>query len=345
MELETLILKLKESNNYTDDQLEYYSAYAKKIHDLGYPIIFDVNHLSQLTGISYAYIYKVTNSNKKNFYKHFSIPKQDGSTRQILSPFPSLKIIQNWILKNILEKTKVSNFAKAYKKKCSLKDNVKFHRKQKLVLKLDIKDFFSNIQEKDVFLYFKSIGYSNKLSLVLTNLVMYNSEKGLPQGAPTSPYMSNIIMREFDDTISKYCVKNKIRYTRYADDLTFSGDFDYNKVTGIVSNNLKKLGLYLNHAKTQRLYSNNRQVVTGIVVNDKTQIDRRKRKNLRLEIYYLKKNPVQHLTRISSDIMIQKKYLLSLIGKLNFALQINPYDSTLKEYKKEVYYILETMYY
>lgn len=186
--------------------------------------------------------------------------------------------------KKYFGKKEVSIYAKAYKKEVSLKENVRFHRGQKIVMKLDVLDFFSSIEPRFVDNFFRSIGYSKNLSRVLTNICVLNH--GLPQGAPTSPYLSNIVMYNLDRKISSYCRVEKIRYTRYADDMTFSGDFKPAKIIHFLKKELSKLNLELNYKKTKILRQNDRQNVTGVVVNQKIQIDRTTRNNLRLEMYF-----------------------------------------------------------
>ena len=97
-------------------------------------------------------------------------------------------------------------------------------------------------------------------------------EDCLPQGAPTSPMLSNIIMKEFDNVVAKYTGNKKIRYTRYADDMTFSGDFNPGQIISFIKKELNRLGLKLNEGKIRTRCIWQRQEVTGIVVNEKMQL-------------------------------------------------------------------------
>lgn len=322
------------SSEYINNNLEY----AQKLFEQNLPVVFDGTHLGMLTGIKYEYLYQVSN-NSRHFYRIFFIKKRNGSKRKIEEPLPNLKIVQKWILESILNNIIISPYAKAYKPKTSIKDNVRFHRNQKLVLKLDIKDFFSSIDKKSVNTIFKNFGYNEKVSNLMSELCTINNR--LPQGASTSAYLSNIYLLDFDRVISHYCVKKKIRYTRYADDLTFSGDFNYKELIGVVELRLKIINLELNYEKTRILKRNQKQIVTGIVVNDKIQVDKKIRKNLRLEMYYIKKFGLNsHLAHIDS-IMSSKEYLKSLKGKLEFCLFINPKDDELNEYLKYIKQLLQ----
>ncbi len=265
-------------------------------------------------------LYSISN-NIKNNYMIYKIPKRDGSYRTIYEPNYLLKKIQKNILENILNNKSISKYAKAYHKGISLNDNARFHINKKIILKLDIKDFFESICFIDIYNscfqieYFpKSIGY------LLTYLCTYNEK--LPQGAPTSSYISNLVMKDFDEVIGRFCEDNNISYTRYSDDMTFSGDFLPNLVIGKVRKMLYKLGLELNDKKTCVISNDYRQVVTGIVVNKKLNIDIDYRKKIRQEIYYIKKYGVVEHFKYVEGFDNTKDYLLNLYGRILYVLQI-----------------------
>ncbi|HGI6746894.1 TPA: retron St85 family RNA-directed DNA polymerase, partial [Listeria monocytogenes] len=286
-------IELAKLNNKTQKYIDQNINYAFNLFQKGLPIIYDTTHLGLLTGIKKEYIYLVVSS-PRHYYRHFKIPKSNGFLREIDEPLPNLKIIQKWILNNILQNVPVSPYAKAYLHKTTLIDNAKFHKRQKIVYKLDIQNFFPSISSHMIYNFFCEAGYDLKLSRVLSRIVTLNN--GLPQGAPTSPYLSNIIFKEIDLKIAKYCQQHKIRYTRYADDLTFSGDFNYNKLKTFVEWNIQKSGFNLNNSKTKILPKNKRQIVTGIVVNEKLQISKNERKKIRHELHYLKLDTNKHLS-------------------------------------------------
>ena len=270
-------------------------SYAENLNKKNYPIIYDLEHLSLLVGYKSDYIRRAI-SYPLFFYWNFYINKKNGKKRKISEPLPNLKDIQIWILNNILEKVPISPYAKAYVKNKKLKDNVIFHRGQKKVLALDLKDFFGSITLENVYSIFKEIGYTNQVSSLLAKLCCCNKKvtnraekEVLPQGAPTSPAISNIFMRDFDEAISSYCKEEKIRYTRYADDLTFSGDFDETILKNKVKLLLTQKNLILNEQKSKLMLQGSRQVVTGIIVNSKIQTPKKFRRNIRLSMYYIKK--------------------------------------------------------
>ena len=172
--------------------------------------------------------------------------------------------------------------------------------------------------------------------MLLTYLCTYNGF--LPQGAPTSAYISNLVMKYFDDELGSWCEKNNISYTRYSDDMTFSGNFNPSIVIKKVKEMLFKLGFELNKKKIHIIKQNQQQKITGIVVNEKMQVERKYRKEIRKEIYYIKKYGLDsHLNRIGCK--DKEKYLNKLYGRILFVLQINNNQEFLN-YKK---YVLKIM--
>ena len=138
-------------------------------------------------------LYSISNKIEDN-YKIFNIKKRNGKLRTIYEPNYSLKEIQKNILKNILNNKSISNYAKAYHKGINLIDNAKEHVNKKIILKLDIKDFFESIEFIDVYNNCFQIEYFPKeIGVLLTHLCTY--ENHLPQGAPTSSYISNLVLK------------------------------------------------------------------------------------------------------------------------------------------------------
>lgn len=276
-------------------------------------------------------LYSISNNIENNYTIH-KIKKRNGKIRTIYEPNYTLKQIQRNILKNILNDVNISKYAKAYKKGISLKDNALPHVGKNIILKLDIKNFFDSISFFYVYnscfpieLYPKNIG------ILLTKLCTYYDF--LPQGAPTSSYISNIVMKKFDEEIGQITENLNIEYTRYSDDLTFSGDFDPKYIINIVKKKLNKMGLKLNYDKIRVIGKGSRQCVTGVVVNTFAQTSSVYRKKIRQEIYFIKKYGLEsHLNRINySD--AKDKYLYMLKGKINFVLNINSNDVEFINYK------------
>ncbi|WP_271880591.1 reverse transcriptase domain-containing protein [Phaeobacter italicus] len=299
---------------------EAVEKYAQRLTDKGLPVIFSPEHLSHITNIRLESLYAMSNS-QESYYRSFEIPKKSGGRRRIDAPLPSLAFLQRWILDNILNSVPLHASAKAYRKGNSIFDNARFHRKQRVVLKVDVKNFFGSIEEHSAFLIFKGLGYSKRLSKLLS---MTSSLHGtLPQGAPTSGALANIFMRTFDDAVFNACKESKVRYTRYADDLTFSGsDFDTDAQIRLVDKQLSKIGLSVNARKTRVLLPHVRQDVTGLVVNEKISVPQDFRRKLRQECYFIQKFGIHgHAREVNAA--NPRVRLEEVIGKLSYVKSIH----------------------
>ena len=282
-------------------------------------------------GFSAKTLYGLSNNPEKHYHNVF-IPKSDGSKRNLSVPDLILKKVQRSIADNILMQYPISRYAQAYKPGSSIQRNAQPHIGKKKLLKLDIEGFFDHIlysQVKDIVFYEEK--FSEPIRILLTMLCYY--KESLPQGAPTSPAITNIIMYDFDETVGAFCNKKKISYTRYCDDMTFSGEFNEKEIINFVRNELSKLGLHLKNRKTAVVPSTKRQCVTGIVVNEKMNITMDYKKKLRQEMYYIKKFGLdEHLNQCG--ISDKQKYVLSLRGRIAFVLQTVPNDREFLEYQK-----------
>ncbi len=277
-------------------------------------------------------LYSISNNVEKN-YNIYKIKKKNGKFRTIYEPHLLLKHIQKNILTNILNNRSISKYAKAYHKGFSLKDNAIPHINKNLLLKLDIKDFFENISFINIYNSCFSIEYFPKsVGMLLTNLCTYDDH--LTQGSPTSGYISNLVMKEFDEELGNWCEENNVSYTRYSDDMTFSGYFNPSDIILKVRKMLYKLGLELNNNKIHVIDKSSRQNVTGITVNEKPQISAKYRNRIRQEIYYIHKFGIKsHLNKNNID-MEETQYINMLYGKILYVLQINENDLEFKKYKK-----------
>lgn len=315
-------------SGYSQQNIQRCLHYAERLFSNEVPVLYNTTHLSLLVGYKKEYIKKAA-FHTKYFYRDFEIVKRNGKKRLISEPLPSLKEIQHWILKNILHHIPVSPFAKAYRPNISLTENLKFHRNQPKVFTLDLENFFPSLTIDSVEKIFSELGYSKNISDLLSKLCTRDGT--LPQGAPTSPYLSNLIFKDADALISDYCIQRKIRYTRYADDLSFSGDFDEKDLFDEVNGIIEKMNLKINAAKTKLMTPSNRQTVTGIVVNEKPQVVFHKRNELRQAMYYIQKFGIDEHREYKE--INQRNFLEHLLGKINFVVQINPKDKEFIGYK------------
>ena len=252
-------------------------------------------------------LYGLSNHAEEHYQK-VQIPKRNGTWRTLYVPDSLLKYIQKQILHKILMQFPVSSCSSAYKKGCSLKENAAPHTGKPIVLKMDIWDFFGNITFISVYQHaFPGELFPPSVRTLLTHLCCYRDF--LPQGAPTSPYISNLVLAPFDHYMENWCKGRNITYTRYCDDLTFSGNFEPEMLIRKVSSFLLRMGFEVNPEKTKVCRRGQQQIITGIVVNEKAQVPKAYRRSLRQEIYYIEKFGLsEHLAHIHSD-LTSEKYL------------------------------------
>lgn len=306
---------------FSQEEVDVCLRYAKSLILSDLPAIFDISHFCLLVGYSPAYVLGAANRSEK-YYRYYNIPKKSGGEREIAEPLPSLKEIQYWILENILNKVPVHPAAKAFKKRSSIIDNARFHRKQDYVLTVDIENFFPSISPNRIYSVFHNIGYSIQISSVLTDLCCL--KEALPQGAPTSPVLSNLVCRSLDQRLLAFAKNNSLRYSRYADDITFSGKIIGADLIYYLYRVLSEHGFKVNQKKTRLLRRHQRQQVTGIVVNEKIQVPRELRRQLRQYAYYIEKYGFdEHASWLDDN---HSHYREHLLGKAGFVRSLNKYD-------------------
>lgn len=284
-----------------------------------------------------ACLYTLSNQGIKN-YRRVTIAKKGGGSRQLLVPCGLLKAVQRNILHHVLDERPVSPCALAYRKGTDIRANASAHLGKNKVLKLDISHFFDSILFPRVYgAAFPDTLFPPTAAMLLTSLCC--CKERLPQGSPASPAISNLVMRPFDEYMEGWCREREITYTRYCDDMTFSGSFDAPALIAKVRSYLEAMGFSLNEKKTKLLTEGVRQSVTGIVVNEKLQVSRDYRKKLRQEVYYCRKYGIEaHLARIEAAEGIRwdkERYIGSVLGRLRFVLQINPQDEEFARYCRD----------
>ena len=287
-------------------------------------------------GLSAKTLYSVSN-NIPAHYRHVQIPKAAGGFRELSVPDQLLKRIQSRIHERLLWLEEISPYATAYRPGGSPRINARPHVGKPVIMKLDIYKFFDHaIYPLDKEKAFPAERYSERNRVLLALLCTYHDV--LPQGAPTSPAISNIILRDFDMAIGSWCAQRKITYTRYCDDMTFSGDFKPEDVIPVVKDELRKLGFFLNDRKTKVARSNQRQLVTGLVVNDKVRVPADYLRDLRQELYYCKKyGLISHMERKGMTVA-PEKYAAMLLGRISYVLSVDPDNNELKKDKDYLLY-------
>lgn len=284
---------------------------------LSLPLLQDINDLSTKTRLPSILLAKYNHNNSK-YYHHILMRKKIGGLRPIDSPNAELKAIQKWILRNILSCLKPSPYAKGFILGKSIYDNAKPHYNKQYILSLDLNNFFGTVKASHVFSIFHSIGYSKEISYLLTSICTLDGV--LPQGAPTSPYLSNLVCLRLDHRIGKYCDNKALTYTRYADDVCISG----NKLSVIkkAQVTIKKIiineGYTINKRKELLSGPKSSRQVTGLVVTPDIGIGRERynyyRKNIFMEF---KKNPAESEVIISGILSFVKSVDVKRYKKLS----------------------------
>ncbi|MGH2894403.1 MAG: reverse transcriptase family protein, partial [Solirubrobacteraceae bacterium] len=238
-------------------------------------------------------------------YRYAAIPRRSGVPRLIEAPKLRLKEVQRWILRAILDHVPVHEAAQGFARGRSVIDHARRHSGQPVLLRLDLADFFASVSAGRVFGIFRTLGYDAAVAHTLTGLttnvvpqhvwrVVQDAASSapvparfrlgralaaphLPQGAPTSPALANLAAFRLDRRLSGLAASHGLRYSRYADDLTFSGARVRRRGAGIealVATILREEGFALNVAKTALRTRAARQSVCGIVVNAAPNVPR-----------------------------------------------------------------------
>ncbi|NDV78318.1 retron St85 family RNA-directed DNA polymerase [Dysgonomonas sp. 511] len=256
-------------------------------------------------------------------YKSFRIGKRSGGYRTISAPNEQLLNIQKTIYNRILLPVGLHPAATGFRKDTSIKDNAKPHLGKRLVLKMDIVDFFGSIHEYRVRKIFQAIGYPVNVSDVLAALCCLRQR--LPQGAPTSPALSNIAALEMDKKLAALATKYNLTYSRYADDMTFSGDeFEKDKLIKIVTKAVQSENFAVKRSKTRYMGEKQRKIVTGISISsgEKMTIPKSKKRQVRQQVHYILTRGLDaHQRHIGNN---DPAYLKRLVGYLNFWLSVEP---------------------
>ena len=288
----------------------------------------DLEDLAAKTGLPLKFL-RWQAATVQNSYRVYTIPKRNGKMRIIEAPSTRLKLIQARLVDRVLPK-KVSSCATAFVHQKSIADNARPHLNKPVVLGMDIKNFFPSLGYKLLLRYLVKNGFSPAAAKTVTALCTFDGH--LPQGAVTSPHLANLLLYEFDLEIRRY-VRRFAVYTRYADDLTFSGNLNEKEIADIIRKcraELKMLNLKLNPKKTHVSRRGARQQITGLVVNEKLHAPRELRRDLRQEMYYLNKFWETEHQKITEE------RLDSLLGKINFVWNIDRDNAEFFEYRRQL---------
>ena len=271
----------------------------------GLPVLENVGQLRELLGISSRQqlgFFLLASDDDGGPYTRFTIPKRHGELRMICAPQPQLRRVQRRILSQILGKVIAHPAAHGFVPGRSTVSNAAPHQQAEIIVKFDLADFFPTIHYYRVMGLFASFGYavddgrfssedaSRRVAATLARLCTYTAKSGwhgnglLPQGAPTSPAISNLVCRMLDARLGGLAARVGAVYTRYADDLTFSfraTNVDLGRFRWWVDQICHQEGFQVNQAKFRAIRRSQRQSVTGIVVNEALRVPRRERRKFR----------------------------------------------------------------
>ena len=228
-------------------------------------------------------------------YREFTVPKRSGGARRIQAPESDLKRLQRLLLRRVLARLKAHPAATGFERGQSIVTNARAHRGQAVVLRFDLVDFFPSTRAKRLKAYFRRIGWNRRATRILLRLSTY--ENGLPQGAPSSPRLSNLVNYRLDARLAAMAARLGGVYTRYADDLTLSfPDEEMDRIRYMrrfVRKVVEREGYRLHLRKKMSIRRrHHRQLVTGLVVNDRVNLPRSTRRWLRA---------VEHRARLAAQ--------------------------------------------
>jgi len=284
-------------------------ANVEKLQAAGLPVLATPADVAGALGLAIPHLRWLayhTEASPVTHYVRFAVPKRSGGTRQLAAPHRHLARCQEWILANILRKVPVHAAAQGFVPARSTVTNAAPHAGRDVVVNADLKDFFPTVTFGRVKGIFQAMGYSPAAATILgllctacsrrtveydgKTLHVATSPRALPQGACTSPALSNLVARRFDARLSGLADKLGWTYTRYADDLTFSARGEPAKLVGYLLARLRHIaadeGFTTNEAKTRVLRRNAAQTVTGIVVNKRPGVPRKLVRRLRAILHH-----------------------------------------------------------
>ncbi len=311
--------------------------------------ISTINDLRRLLRTEFSTLLECINN---DLYTEFSISKKKGGTRLISAPQTPLIQTQNQ-LNNLIKAVYYS-----YKPACAhgfiykptdvnethnIASNALPHVAKKFVMNIDLEDYFPSIKASRVRKLFKSKYFQFNDDLALTLALLLTRNGSLPTGAPTSPVVANLITMPLDKELMKYCLINNINYTRYADDLTFStNEFIADETIAQIKAIIVKHKFTVNEKKFRIQSAMRQQKVTGLVVNQKVNVDRKYIKQIRAMLHHTKTEGVSSACAKHyklKDIPTREEVLqfaYRLKGMIEFVSMVRgKEDAMVKRFKKE----------
>lgn len=305
----------------------------EKLARYGLPVLGSEQALAAWLGIPLSRLRWFTHDRPADTVWHYvayTLPKRSGGQRLILAPKRELKALQRHILRALLDRVPPSEVAHGFVAGRSIVTNAAPHVGKQVVLNLDLENFFPSLIFPRVRGLFITLGYSFSVASALALLCTgherepfeYDNKqyfvsvgpRHLVQGAPTSPALANLMAYRLDRRLLGLARKHGFAYTRYADDLTFSGD-DLSEalfLLNVLPHLIRDEGFTLNRAKTHLFRPSARQMVTGLVVNEELGTPRTLRRRLRAILHNARTTGLAAQNHENHEDF--RAYLLGLIG-------------------------------
>lgn len=310
-----------------------------KLQQLGLPAYKNVLELAQAMGVSMSELRFLAfdrRTSRISHYQRFEIPKKTGGTRKISAPMPRLKKAQYWILQNILYPLQTHKAAHGFVPQLSIITNAQNHVGKDVLINIDLKNFFPTITYRRIKGMFVALGYSEQLATIFALLCsepdvdkveldgktffVARGQRLLPQGAPTSPALTNIICYKLDIRIAGMAAKLGFTYSRYADDISLSAmDSRYiNLALRQAEQIITDEGFIINPNKVEIMRKGAQKEVTGIVVNEKLNVSKAHLKQFRAVLHTLANKGADKVVFGGANLE------LSILGFAQFVNMVNP---------------------
>lgn len=300
--------------------------------------VTDVAKAMHITVAELRFLSFSRKNSKTSHYKRFKVAKKSGGYRLISAPMPRLKKAQHYILEHILNKVTMHTKAHGCVLEKSILSNAIPHVNKDVVINQDLKNFFPSITYKRIKGVFKSLGYSEQVAVIFALLCsepkildvsllgeQYFSQHGtrfLPQGSPCSPAIANIICKKLDYRLDGLAKKYEFTYSRYVDDITFSGSkTQFSKIPALLkysSKIVRSESFTLHPEKLRVMKRHQRQEVTGVIVNEKPNINKASLKRFRALVFQIEKDGIKGKTWNGG-----LNVLAEIDGYANFIYQID----------------------
>lgn len=330
---------------------------AHRSQDRDMPAILTLNHLAKHVRVEYRYLRELVERHRDP-YRSFQIRKRRGGFRTIVVPEHPLMRTQRWLAKFVLNRLSPHSASCAYQPGCSVINCARSHVGARWLIKVDIRQFFESITEIQAWRIFNECGYGNLVSFEMSRLVTRELHTGskrrlqpqwlapcserysiawyrnewlghLPQGAPTSPMLSNLAMRGFDADVQSIADANGLTYTRYSDDLIFSTPTDFSRdqaaaVIRGVYRRMNRQGLRPHQSKCVISPPGARKIVLGLLVDgSEPRLRREFRRMLECHVHFLcLRGPSDHARARGFDSVLG--FRRHFEGLLNYANAIDP---------------------